>query len=433
MSQVSYTETLSTFMVQSGKNYLDQFIVSYAREVAKDQNIDESHLIDIWNKISPDCAIDLKTIIEKENKKKVNEGKKAQKKLEDAKLPSCIHIFSKNSQKAGQSCGKPQVKDGEGHCNQHKKKEKSEGDTKNTCCFEYPKDTKNNKEGDVCKTKMIKDAKPFEYELIKDCDYENNKVLEYQDKWLCKKHITYVTKEFKRLENPCTHEFTKKSDRYGETCGKLAVKGDKCKTHGPKEKKAKTSKSSTNKKKKGKKDNSDSDSDADEKPKKKKSESKKGKSKKPKEESDVDESDIEESDIEDEEPKKKKTESKKASSKKEEVKKVQPKKITSKISFELMKKNKPKVPKWETTSIEGQNDTHVNVFVDTVSGLTCINEDDPDDNDITKIFDTKAKKYNIVAVGIWNNDDQSYDDLDEDATFYAQAMNIELHNEDDEE
>jgi hypothetical protein len=410
--QLSAGETLSTFMVQSGKTKLDEVIVNYAKAISKDCKISETVLKNIWTKVSNECAGDLITIIEKENKKRENEFKKVQKKLEDANMPPCIHEFGVKAKKAGQQCGEPSAKDGNGLCNKHKKKEKSEVDAKNACCFEYPKDTKNNKKGDICANKNTEE---FIYELIKDWDYEDVKELEYQGQLICKKHTTQIIKTLKTLENPCTHEFGKKSERKGEICGKLAVDGtDKCKVHTPKDKKSKKKKSDADKRKKAKnnKKDSDNESDIDEKNKKIKD------SKKSKQESDDEVEHIKET--------KKTTSSKK---------KKESKKIKAKKSFKLTK-GKPQVPKWETTFLDGEGDETINVFIDTVSGLTCVNSEDLENDDVNQIFDDKTKKYNIMAIGIWNNETQCYDEFnenDDDAILYAQAMNIELVNEVEDE
>jgi uncharacterized FlaG/YvyC family protein len=90
--------------------------------------------------------------------------------------------------------------------------------------------------------------------------------------------------------------------------------------------------------------------------------------------------------------------------------------IKLEINFTL-KKNKPHAELQFVNRVI--NDSVV--FIDMNSGLVCHNPDN--------ILSTKASNDQLVTIGIWNSEAQSYDNLDETAIKYAKAHKLK-YNED---
>jgi hypothetical protein len=402
-----FCELLSENMVLFAKNNLEKLILQFSECASKEHNLDRFKLIDIWNKITPDCNINLQVALERERIKKDNELKKVQKKIEENNANRCNHKFGPKTKRSNEYCGEL-CKDNNELCNKHQKQK----DARHTCCFVYGENSKNNA-GKECGARIAKTGVKFDI----DDDY---KEINYNDTWLCKKHITQITKALKKKENPCTHKFGKKSKNPGETCtGEAFEDTGLCKKHQPKEKKDKKKTDAEKRKKVKKIETSDEEENDEEEKKPKKKPAKKLKKSK--------ESDNEE------EPPKKKTIKKSKVTEVEEIKDTKEKSSLIKVKGTFDPK-KIKEPIWKSKMTKDGANQVFCIFVDINSGLACANEKDQTAKKFESKWNSKTKKYtniDVKAIGVWNNESQDYDDLKEEAINYANILNIEYQEEDE--
>lgn len=246
MSEISsYSSALSNLVLFTFKEQLELFIVELSAQMEKDLRIKRQDVINVFNKVMPECATTLEEVLEREKAAKVALERKAALAQKRKDAPKCAYPNGKSSKNPDGVCdgycaNEEPFEDGNVYCNRHRKMLES----RHVCSF-----IKKTKSGDEveCGSRIPKDAKEFESEY--ECD-ENGT-------WLCKTHTKTVTKRIEKEAKPfCSHENTK-----GAQCSRRVEEdGDLCPYHSkPKEKKEKesatkkTDKKADSKSEKGKK------------------------------------------------------------------------------------------------------------------------------------------------------------------------------------
>ena len=198
-------------------------MLRFTEAVSSECKVDRNTLIAIWNKVAPDCTLDLKLVIERENKKKELETKKLQKKESELRGPHCQYVWKK-AKRPDEVCGDfckdgAPAEDGKLYCGKHRKQIGSKATLASSSL------ARSKQLGNVCGSRIAKDGVIFD----REGEHEDH---DYCNKWLCKKHITQVEKALDRKDNQCQHIFGEKSKKEGEQCTSKAVDGgDRCKKH----------------------------------------------------------------------------------------------------------------------------------------------------------------------------------------------------------
>jgi len=407
------TLAFAASLAQAAKAKLEDVLVRFTDAVITEFNVDREKILAIWARVAPDCATDLTLAVQKEAKKKESEIKKMAQKETQKTGPHCGYRYGPKANKANQLCqdfckNPEPAEDGITYCNKHNKQVAS----KHTCVYVYGEKALK-KKGTLCKARVAKDANPFA------CENEL-----YDGKWLCKRHTEQVNKAIAREANHCTHEYSEKSKTPGALCTSMATANGKCSKHqgGGKKDKAKTAEKDKRKAAKAGGDDTDEDDEkiipADEQKgstsSKKKADKKEKKEKKEKSGEKKDKS----GDKKEKKDKKDTTEG----SKKKKVHVEE--KVDAKVNFKLTKGKARPTKFVATTSINDQKQTFT-VFVDTDSGLVCINPTDPNSQE----FDVD----NVRAYGVWANDSQTFGNLTDEAITYADKLNIDLMEEEDDQ
>ena len=403
-----WTEALTASLVSMAKAKLEDVLLKFTEAVSIECNIDKSVLCAIWNKVAPDCAMDLQSAIERENKKKELEVKKTQKKKDEEKGPHCQYVFGDKAKRSNEECGEAckdvtTAEDGKCYCSKHRKQVTS----KHTCCFIFGEKAK--KSGQPCGARITKDSTAFD----REGEYEGH---EYNGEWLCKRHNDQVNKALDRFDNRCTHVFSEKSQGHaGEQCKSIAKSGGKCAKHvsGGKKEKVKKDEKEQRKVLKNGEDEVSNEEEEEVKPKKTKTKKAESKEKKVKGDSDS-----------------RKKEKEKKSKVAEVVDESESQKSSSSSSTTLTVKKihfpaKAKELKFVARRVVGQDDIAFIAFIDMSTGLTCVNTSNPQN--------TEVVQDKFFATGVWNNDEQIFDSLTEEAVVYCGIVGIPVDGYESEE
>ncbi len=346
-----------------------------------------AQLIKIWNEVIPEFVMDCDLMVAKENDKKKKEIEKIEKKKKEQGGPFCEYIWGPKSQKNGSSCGEfcknsEPASDGKTYCNRHIKQIMS----KHKCEFINGDKTKN--PGTKCGANIKPDAVIFSL----DGEYKGNS---YKNCWLCKKHTSMVENNMTCADESiqCQHIYTDKSKTHasGERCDKKAAKDSiMCGRHKKGNAKSKASKATDQKKKELVKESEEDKSEE-------------------KSEQEVE------------------VESKTKSPMKSTMKSGKISKPEDKLmvvtNFKLVKNKARKENFVHRKKINDERESFY-IFVDTNSGLVYINPN----NESTVEIDTNS----LTALGIWDNDDQTYAKLVPEAAIYAKAAGHKLYQESDD-
>lgn len=400
------TEALAAHVTAYAKQKFEDILVRIVNAVAEECDIKKTKLGEIISRVAPECAADLNSAIEREQKRKEMEVKRLQKKMEEASGPHCQYVFGEKAKRAGEECGDAckdasPSEDGKVYCKKHSK----QIGAKHSCCFVFGEKAK--KAGQVCGSRVAKDSTPFEL------DGEYAEGVNYHGEWLCKRHTEQVAKSLTRKSQQCKHVFGEKSARSGEQCTSQA-KGESeyCSKHQGGGKKEKSKKEAAEKRKKAKSDEvaeskentkeSKKDKKKDKKSKKDESSSSSGKSS----------------------GSKKKDESSSSSGKSSgSDKKKGNKDLTIKHNF--TKRAGAKADFVVKSAINTENEK-ISFFVDRNSGLVCVNLSDPGATEIAMD--------ELCMIGVWDNKTQTHGDLTEEACAYGtECLNLKLCPDEDEE
>lgn len=290
--------------------------------------------------------------------------KSVNNKKDDVEKHYCEHVFGIKSTKPNEKCGIA-CKDSEpSNDGKFYCSKHKKSASIRSCCFI-------DESGNVCECKV--NGAEFDH------DDEYNGV-NYKGKYVCKKHETQLKKYFDKKSKQCEYVYGDKSKNHaGERCSSEAKDGKMCKKHSGTNNKQKLEQMVEEHTKKVIKENDD---DNDE-----------------------------------------KVDVKNDTKKKDKEDKT---KLNIKLNFKLVR-NKAKKPKFMIKKLKSSDGTFT-AIVDTVSGLVCINPENPDCSEF--------EEESIEVIGIWDNEEQYFTNLTDESKTYAKNLGLKLYdtsNNDNEE
>ena len=101
----AWLEAMNTCLVNATKGKFEELLLHFTQEVATELKVDRERLCAIWNRVAPDCEMNLKASIERETREKEAEIRK-HKRMEERKAgPKCQYPYGPKSKKPDQLCG----------------------------------------------------------------------------------------------------------------------------------------------------------------------------------------------------------------------------------------------------------------------------------------------------------------------------------------